>query len=159
MNVRRTLGVFASGTIVYGVVAACSAGGGAGGGEASRDAGFFDALVRDADALLDALVNPTPDANAGPLPPTVNVEACTLVVPYGGSNFLYAEHAYPGKTAVELSAVRAIVTYPAGSPSTASWPPGYLTYSGTPYVKDGAVAVSCGVQGGAVAQSATFVLP
>jgi hypothetical protein len=151
MSLRRTLSVLASGTVVYFVMAACSSVSGGVRGATGSDSGFVDALV-------DVLVSPIPDANAGP---TVDTVACSTggTVDGGASGtYLYVEKTYPGKTVADLSAVRVVVNYP-GSFGF-QHPPGYASVIASPFVKDGAVAVFCGPAGtNLLADSVTFISP
>jgi hypothetical protein len=71
---------------------------------------------------------------------------------------VYVEQAYPGKTVADLSAVRVIANYP--SSTGFLHPPGYNSAGTTPWLKDGSVAVSCGIQGSQyLADSVTFISP
>lgn len=151
MRAPRPIALLAAGIAVYGAVAACSAAGTTSAGQ-GRDGGpgaIVGALVDAAHAAVDALANPVPTASAAPLPLQVDVEPCNVE---GANGVLYAEHAYPGRSAAELSATRAIVS-PAGQ---SYFPPGYVGIVGNTVVRDGSAAVQCGIKS-QPAPTVTFV--
>ena len=167
MNLRRTVGVFVSGALVYAVVAACSSASSSSAGT-RVDGGIVGAIVQDAKAVLDAIASPTPDASAGTTDsgasgPTVSAVPCssTYTLP-GGQTWTYAEQAYPGTVVADLSAVRVVLNYPsvAGATANNAPPGGYASSGSVPWVRDGFVAVLCGATGNPNAPtSVTFVLP
>lgn len=91
------------------------------------------------------------EASAGPLPPDVATENCSKTYSIGPTLYRYAEHAYPGATAAELAAsVVVLGTNPNG-------PPGFATTQTGAWVRDGAVALVCGVDSNPQFSAATFV--
>jgi hypothetical protein len=76
-------------------------------------------------------------------------EQCSNVGNMGGSVTLYAEHAFPGKTAAELAGLRVLGhVAPTGKSGMLVQQPGY-DYMSAQYdlvVKDGSAAVYCGNQ-------------
>ncbi len=150
MRLTHVFRSLASGFVLYVVMAACGASDNI---VASMSDGgdVGDALV---DALGDALVNPVGDAKADPLPPDVATESCTKVLKFGGVDSYVAEHAYPGKTAAELSLVQTVIASTALEGYTMQVSVGH-------YVRDGFVAQYCGAVSGGTAISSgkvTFVL-
>jgi hypothetical protein len=164
---------------IYIVMAACSAargptnwaalsdggqastGGGSGSGGTSGGAsrGGSDGSDSEGDgaSILDALTDPVSEAQAQSLPPITATENCDKSTPYMTSTSTYAEHAFPGYTAQQLARVVALATYTAGSGDLAS--AGYTQVAATPQVRDGYVALWCGLSTGASIQSVTFILP
>ena len=114
-------------------------------------------------SFVDAMTDPVPVADAQSLPVPLDIanEACVKVVtPINDagavSTIWYAEHLYPGKKMLELSAVRAIAHWPTGS----FFAPGYDSTVTLPMVRDGAVAVSCGYESKTPQYDrVTFILP
>lgn len=154
MRIAHVVRSFVSGTIVYVVATACGASDriasvSTDGGEEAHD-GSVISLV---DALGDVLANPVDDARADPLTPDIATETCSH-----GTSYKYAVHAYPGKSANELSAVRVVclmheaasvdgVTYAQSQNQTAL------------LLREGSVALLCGPVGGLACDSVTFILP
>ena len=143
-----------SGLCVYVVAAACAA------TEhhlSTADGGVVDlgdAIAELPDVVADALSNPVGEAEAAPsLSVDVATEPCSTVLRYGSGEAYFAVHAYPGRSRVELSAVRAIVR--------SELVPDYPDSVGAAvFVRDGSVAAFCGLTGsGAPQYSVTFVLP
>src|SRR4029078_12218543 len=60
---------------------------------------------------LDALTDPVPEAEASSRP-SVATDTCNFTVADGRPGFVWAVHAYPGKTVNDLSAVRAVAHIP-----------------------------------------------
>ncbi len=151
MHIRTFVASIAGAAAVYVVVAAC----GTSSPSSSSTSAASSAGGSVVDAIVDQLTSPVPDALAGPTPPDVADESCTKTfTPPSGPAQLYAEHAYPGKTAADLGAVHVVVT------STASLVlPGYDSFATTPYVRDGAAAVPCGAVGASNYSKVTFILP
>jgi hypothetical protein len=97
------------------------------------------------------------DATAQGLPPLVATESCDKHVPIPGSNetMWYAEHAFPGYTAVQLAHLRGIATLAH---------PVLLDYARATVkgfeVRDGYAAVICAIRAPtALYSEVTFVLP
>jgi hypothetical protein len=143
-HLARTLG---SGAALYVVMAAC---GGSDRAAETGDAGAAELV----DAFVDEVASPVKDAKADPVTPDVAVEQCDKVVKYQGSaDYYVAEHAYPGKTIAQLSAVRVVIT-----PSPAQIE-GYNHQQTLPHLRDGFGAVLCSpVSAGPSPYSITFVL-
>lgn len=162
---------FASGCIVYFVMAACSGASheGAGltdagmnaaqsDGESSRDSsggGFTDAIADAIANVISDVDSPVPEASAaGPTLDVVSVP-CSKSMKYVGVDYTAAEHVYAGKTKTELSGLRVIV------PGTGLLVDGYAEYIGGPiYIRDGSAEYLCGpVTNPSTPQSVSFVLP
>lgn len=135
--------VFASllgATSIYVVMAAC------GGSSSAPDTKSSDGSSSGAtpsgpfDAFVDQMMQPVPDAIAGPTPPDVAYESCV-----SNAAGMVAEHAYPGKTMVDLSGLRAVVHFGAASSNRLTGANGaYENSTSWPvYVRDGAAAVLC----------------
>jgi hypothetical protein len=145
----------AAGALVYVVVAACgnktaedTAGAGVGVDEAGSDTGSSG-------GWLDALTDPTTEARAA-APADIVTEPCNVTHPDASPGFVWAVHAYPGKTVNELSAVRALAHIPDMPSSTSgSSLPGYSYHTAQVQLKDGSAAVYCGGN----YDSVTFILP
>jgi hypothetical protein len=162
----RTLRLVAGSIVVYAIVACGSAAMGPSLGEATQDASaprVVDAASMGA-ALADALANPVPEAAAQSLSPIVATENCDKSWPapgYTNVSYLYAEHAFPGYTAAQLSAVRALTVY--ASSTSVPVPPGYTQYQNLAFVRDGYAAIQCGstTPSGTTLtfSSVTFILP
>jgi hypothetical protein len=83
----------------------------------------------------------------------VTTETCDKITP-DGSNY-YAEHAYPGRSKIDLA--RAVAVVSTGTASMPSVPPGYSdVVLSLLLVKDGAVAAICNGDAG---KTVTFILP
>ncbi len=111
------------------------------------------------DRMLDALAHPTPDALAQSVPPITATESCSTMVPTSSAVVeTYAVHSFPGFSAQQLAAVQTLGTLTnagqAGAPSGFGQMVGFSVY-----VRDGSVAVYCGVASGPAFQSVTFILP
>jgi len=141
-------------------------GGGVGAGGMSQGGSSQDSGLRD--ALADAITDPTPDADAAePTGPTSFDEPCDIDIEYApGSHIFFADHAFPGKTKAELSAIRVVLTFDEDiakrSPTLA--PPGYFSETSAQLLlrDDGTVATWCGSGTSAssfIAKTVTFVVP
>ena len=153
MKISSVLSALSSGTLLYLVMAACSASDGSRGtssGAAGSEGGASSGSV--VDGMVGNAVNPVPSASAAPgVPaPTVSVEQCDKTYAFNGTTYRYAEHSYPGSSIAEMASVRVLVSFPAGT----SFPTGYSTLVTNAYVKDGAASFPCGEQ-----TSLTFVKP
>lgn len=151
MKLREVRRALFGGFAIYVLVAACS------GAEDARVAGAGGSSGHDAgmlDAIADALTDPVGEAEAG-TPPDVATEPCDKVGDIGGTMFVYAEHAYPGKTVADLAPIAIAAHFTAGAAFA-----GYehSTVAGT-YLAAGKVAVNCGPQSAPTFDSVTFVLP
>jgi hypothetical protein len=143
----------AAGALVYVVMAACSSktaqdttGSGVGVDEAGTDTGNG--------GWLDALLDPATEARAAD--PDIVTEPCNVTHAEAGPGFVWAVHAYPGKTVNELSAVRALAHIPdMPSGTSGSSLPGYNYHVAPVQLKDGSAAVYCGGS----YDSVTFILP
>lgn len=156
MRISHFVRSLASGATVYVVVAACGASGTGGSNIVDAGQGPIDAI---ADAIVDSVVNPVGDARADPLPPDVATEPCNKQGSFSNTSPLYAVHAYPGKTAQDLTAVRALVHW---APSATRHTVEGITYEQSttvPLIGPERVAVYCGVPGSASYDSVTFILP
>ena len=94
---------------------------------------------------------PLDGSTAGVTPPDVATERCTNVYD-AGPGYLYAEHAYPGKTTTDLAALRVVVHYVV--PQV-----GYSQSTSTALVRDGSAAVECGTAASPLIDTVTFILP
>jgi hypothetical protein len=146
----RTLRLLISSLVVY-ILIAC--------GSALTQTTAGDGEV-DAASMLDALANPVPDAIAGPLPPITATESCNKQAPGpSGVTYVYAEHAFPGYTAMQLASVVTISTLTAAGQTI----PGYGQSVGGALVRDGSAAQFCGVTTATTStisvSSVTFILP
>src|SRR5688572_12218714 len=97
ISLARTL---VAGLATYLIAAACSSSERA--ISAAGDGGDVGAI---ADAFLDGVTSPVPEASAQS-EPDVATEKCDKVGPGGG---FYAVHAYPGKTARDLARLSALI--------------------------------------------------
>jgi hypothetical protein len=159
MRVKEALRIVGGSLVVYVVMAACSSEGGV----PSMIVNAVDAAVGDVggtsgDATgnaLDAIVNPIPEASAGPLPPIVATESCTQQAPDAGTGvtYLYAEHAFPGYTAQQLAGLQIL------NNDAFTSIPGYSQSQGIAYIRDGYAAVICGSPTAQSITSVTFILP
>jgi len=144
----------AAGALIYVVMAACGNKNGqdtaalSGGEDAGADTGGTS-------GWLDALTDPVSEAQ-GATPPDIATEPCNFTLPDASTGFIWAVHAYPGKTVNELSAVRALAHIP-DMPSSFSGSdlPGYDHHVAQVQLKDGSAAVYCGGN----YDSVTFILP
>jgi hypothetical protein len=121
---------------------------------------------------MEDVMNPVPDAMAAAgagngsdncecpdpyVPPkTITVDAdCDTQI--DGSSSMWAIGEFHGKTAEELSRVRALIKYPV---DLYKEPEGFLYVNTPAYPKEGAVAVACGNVSapGSHAESVTFIL-
>jgi hypothetical protein len=153
MRVNEGIKVLCGSIVVYVVVACGSAGERAAeswdagtASDAHHEGSASDAVV---DAILDAVTDPVGEAQA--LPPDITTENCSKT----SGNFVYAEHAYPGKTVVQLAQISAILH------STQIPLPGYSDGSGGAYLRDGYAATICGTTADPQSsrRTVTFVLP
>lgn len=158
MKTRHSALKFVLGSIVvYVAMAAC------GGGpdplvSTGHDAGVGpDGQTADStspfDAMLDALTDPVKEAAAAP--PDIAVEQCDKLT-LSGPQLLYAEHAYPSKSIVQLAQVVAIGHMKTLATQTI---PGYNDGMLPVQLKPGYAAVSCGPPGPNGYDTVTFVLP
>jgi hypothetical protein len=102
---------------------------------------------------------PEPPEPYVPPEPTVVEAECDIV---GPSGTMFAEAAFPGLDAGDLTNVVAVVTFPhtIASKIPTSAPDGYYTQLSTVFVRDGFAATHCGSSGNEhVASTVTFVLP
>jgi hypothetical protein len=99
-------------------------------------------LADAAHAAVDALANPVPTASAAPLPLQTDSVACSLDV--GG--YQWAEHAYPGRSAAELSFVRVVIALPQRWQAPLDRYDSHASFPGLLLVRDGSVAYQCGVK-------------
>jgi hypothetical protein len=130
MRIRRTVEVFAAAIFVYGVVAACSGGAGAGGA-------FFDAAteaVGIGGSGVDALLDPVSEAKAAP--PEIKEAPCDVL---DGASY-FAIFDFPAKTTNELARARAIRHTKSSGPT---W------YSANDFItiSDGMLKVFCDTTG------------
>lgn len=90
-------------------------------------------------------------------------EQCTHVMLLDGtSEWLYAEHEYPGRSAEALAGVEALTRFSAEDhPAHLTRPQGYthMQASQTIFVRDGAVAVMCGQRAYPGVDRVTFFAP
>lgn len=158
---RYMLRTLVSGSIFYVVMAACAGGGGVGSSSSSADFDGSAGASRDADGIDDALsglvsdvLNPVPEASAEPGKPDVVTVPCDKKVTTGSVDYWYAERAYPGRSTVELSAVRILLD------ATAPPVPGYTKYLGSVYLREGSILTFCGlVADGGAPPNVTFIVP
>jgi hypothetical protein len=153
---NEVLRALAAGALIYVVMAACSGKGGqdsAGAGVSGVDDAGSD---REGNSgMFDALTDPVPEAHGG-TPPEVATEPCNVTNPEAGAGFLWAVHAYAGKTVNDLSGVRALAHIPSSPSSTSgSNLPGFDYHIVEVQLKEGAAAVYCGGN----YDSVTFILP
>jgi hypothetical protein len=159
-SIKRTCESLVAGSIIYAAMAACSGGGGAIAGGQMSGHGGSDAAIGGQPAAVagsTSTAGTVPVAMAAgtggstgttecdcqpvvPVEPTVIEVPCDVTV--DGSPALWAVAEFPGKTALELSAVRVLVEYPEG---INKWPAGFSSIAGAVYVKDGSVATTCGI--------------
>lgn len=178
-NYREAARLVAGAALVYGVVAACSAGGagaratlapdagsasgaaGVQGAGGSAGAGSLDGAL---DALADAVSEPVPDAvaadgggGAGNPGPTIITAQCVVKVPQTGGlpDAYYAVANFPGKSIADLYGVRA---YQELTKDIAGAPPGFSRNSVLPIIQFGQAAVLCGYDQATVAD-VVFWLP
>jgi hypothetical protein len=163
----RTLKLLVGSVVVYVVVACGSAvsgvhGQGDDGGtvDDATNGGSDDALGGGSSSgLMDALANPVRDAKAQALPPITATESCDKQVPStnGAITYLFAEHAFPGKSVNDLAGVRTVLHYAGTIPNN---PSGYNDAQGIASLRTGYATVLCGaVQGTSNPTSVTFILP
>lgn len=153
-----------TGSIIVYVAVACASSLSAGpGASAGEDSGSTprDGSVSGSDSIggqiIDALIDPVSEAKAQVLPPLTATETCNKTFQYmGTTTYAYAEHAFPGFTVEQLSAVRVLVTFGSDYPAAATIP-GYRQSVTTPDVRDGFVALRCGTAN--TYSSVTFILP
>lgn len=153
-HLGRTL---VSGALFYVIAAACGSSDNV--GSAAKDGGELD-VVAAIDAIVDGVVDPVKDANADPLPPDVATEQCDKQGTVGAATYLYAVHAYAGKTVQDLSAVRVVLHYSNGAAQAPTI--GGTNYDNAvtiPVLRDGSAAVFCGSAGSLIYDKATFILP
>jgi hypothetical protein len=74
-----------------------------------------------------------------------------------GTDVLFAQAEFPGRTALELANVRVLVHLETEISNL--WPPGWTQVVITPAVEDGRVLVQCGARPYYPNASATFILP
>jgi hypothetical protein len=142
--------------IVYVAMAAC--GGGpdplvSNGKDAGTDGQSLDS-TSPVDAMLDALTDPVKEASAAP--PDVAVEQCDKISNLTGSQVLYAEHAYPNKTVVQLAGVVGVAHMKSVATQTL---PSYSDAVLPVQLRPGFAAVVCGPPGPNGYDTVTFVLP
>lgn len=147
MNSTVILSSLLGGAAVYLVFAAC----GSGGGAARRPGG-------DSSVGGSPPSSAIPDAQAQGANGTVSAtELCSKLSEPGPAQVRYAEHLFPGRTAIELTRIVAVEHIVGGSllgPAA-----GYNLASSTTFVQDGKVAVFCGFTNQAQAvDSVTFLL-
>lgn len=104
---------------------------------------------------MDAIVNPVPDAIAAP-GAIVATESCSKTFVYQTTTYVFAEHAFVGKTKTDLTTLSVSVHFTSANPLT---PPGYSDQQSGAYVRDGYASVLCGAQTNPVIDSVTFILP
>jgi hypothetical protein len=102
------------------------------------------ALLRKASAALEA-------------PAEIVIESCSRSYTAGMETHTYAEHAFPGLSRRQLASVRAIGHLASGRGA----PPGYefVVADSSMFVRDGALAVSCGNKVAASFDSVAFLIP
>ncbi len=117
-----------------------------------RSLGFLGALG--AGVLLSTLLHRQASAEIDPV--VVVVESCSRTYTSGIETRAYAEHAFPGVSRRQLASVRAV-----GHVAPGSAPPGYefVVADSSMFVRDGALAVSCGNKGTASFDSVAFLVP
>lgn len=169
MRAIDVVGSLSGSVVLYVAMAACGAPAGSGrAGELSTSTGAGGTANGASGAgsqgsggvlggLVDAMTNPVADAHAA-LPPDVATEPCNKRAHIGdsGIDYLYAEHAYPGKTKADLTALRQL-----GHLTSAYVVlPGYADIAGLgAYVRDGIAAVFCGSSQAPIYDTITFILP
>lgn len=145
MQIKNAAKVFGGACVVYLAMAACGASDHVATG---KDAGASSASSAGGGSIFDALTDPVSEAKAGS-PPDVATEKCDKFgTNSAGTTFYYAEHSYPGKTSAELLLVAVGLSF------TNAALPDYEMQQGTPWIKDGYVALLCGQN-----TQVTFVLP
>ncbi len=87
--------------------------------------------------------------------PDVAEEQCDKTIDFGGSPWLAAEHAYPGKSVGDLAMLRVQAHYTAA----AGKPAGYEWVSWEVWATDGKALAACGPTTGTQVDSVRFVLP
>jgi hypothetical protein len=138
MKLRSILALVAGSVVVH-LAVACGSQAIEAGPSASDSGAVVDAVM---DVIADVpSAEAAPDGGSGP---TVTTLTCDKFTDVGGTKFYYAEQLFPGRTAVQLTSVRVMYCYKAGSPSTAGYPVGYTCSFGGGLVRDGAIAVTCG---------------
>lgn len=160
MNAREAFRAMVSGCAVYVTMAAC--GGGEPRGYLVQNSGIGFGTgsggVGNDSGLLDALVNPVPDAlaqdaqvgDAGPAGPQVDDVPCDKTFP-GDSANTYAKKDYAGASVIELTRVVALLHEPATS--TAGYAQdGYVDYvpAVALRIKAGSAIVACNPLAGPV---------
>jgi hypothetical protein len=131
----NTIRLVVGSIVVYAIVACGSAATGPSFVERAVDASSpnpFDAAGM-VGAVRDALANPVREASAQALAPIVATETCNKTGQVGGVPVLYAEHAFPGKTATQLAGVQVLVAVDPASSNI----PGYSQSQVLAYVRDG----------------------
>lgn len=165
MKISTVVKSAAAGMVIYVAMAACAA------SEQARTASMAD---EDASAssggtsgtsgggsIVDVIADvwaeasdPVKDAKADPLPPEVSVETCNKTYTVGADTHVYAEHSYPGESITTLTSEVSVVV----GVSSVNIPAGYSHFQHPgAYVKEGAVAVTCGPQAGPAFSTVTFV--
>ena len=147
----KALKLVGGSVVVYLAVAACGSGArlvATNDASAPQDSSIVDAIV-------DAVTDPVPEAQAG-LPPIVAVEPCNKTFVISSTTWVYAEHAFPGKTKTDLASVQTLTHY---LPGQMPAPPGYSEELGLPWARDGYSAQLCGTQPTPSVDSVTFILP
>jgi hypothetical protein len=176
---KRSLESLVAGICVYAAMAACSGGGASDSTGRSGEAGGPVALEGGQPSMGGAPLQPDAAGMASAGSPVPNAMAagggegecgCAPVEPkdptiveaeceeFPGLPTMWAVAEVPGSTEADLSKVVAIVQYPEGVNKT---PPGFDSYAATVYLKDGAVATTCGPVStpGLRATRVRFVLP
>ena len=122
--------------------------GSAAAGLGERDAGPVDAWAQS--SVDDAWTAGT--SEAAPPAPVTATEACTRV----SGPYLYAEHAFPGRTAAQLAAGRAVGHL---TISAMTLPNFYTRETTAILVRDGYAAASCGLASSPAFDAVDFTAP
>ena len=122
-----------SGSVVVYVLVSCAS--------AATDSWSGGSAPLDASVLVDSMANPVEAANAQTAAPIVATESCDKIADSGVFTSAFAEHSFPGYSAMQLAKVLAVGTLT--SPGT-PLPAAYTQASTTIYVRDGYVAAYCG---------------
>jgi hypothetical protein len=183
---KRSLESLVAGVCVYAAMAACSGAGGPGSPAGSGDAGgpvateggqparggapSTSAAGEDSGLAGSPVPNAMAAGNGGgegecgcqpvePQEPTVVEAECDVEI--ANSATLWAVAEFPGKTALELARVVALVEYPETARVAYKWPAGFASQATSTMTQDGSVAVSCGnqTQPTLSATRVRFVLP
>jgi hypothetical protein len=159
MQIAHVLRTFGGGLVVYVVTAAC---GSSGGGEtaSTRDGG----QATDGQGIVDAIVNPVTEAAAADSTPSAPVadvaeEPCNKRVVVDNLTLVYAEHAYPGRSIVDLGRVDVVYHFPVGVKLGL---PGFADLaSKNVFLKPELATAPCGQEATTanIATSVTFILP